>query len=243
MPRTIQALEAVLKVDSADIESARQLAKLLEPLGDAKRSEDAYRRVVGIDPFDRDAQAAYGRLALKRKDTRRGRPRLPRGAGQQPARSRAGARRSGGGVCLGRPGARGEEGDTRGARDRTFVRARTGSAAEGGRALVNSQLPTSNFQLPSANRSRLEPWELGVGSWELTSDRSEIVPPLDPLTLRPPEGEHAHDAGGEARDVRPEGHAARRDAPSVAAAIEPTPLSNCITNQMPRKKMAGTSMI
>ena len=67
-PRTIQALEAVLKVDSADIESARQLAKLLEPLKDVKRSEDAYRRVVGIDPFDRDAQAAYGRLALRSKE-------------------------------------------------------------------------------------------------------------------------------------------------------------------------------
>jgi tetratricopeptide (TPR) repeat protein len=67
-PRTIQALETVVRTDAADIEAARQLAKLLEPLGDAKRSEDAYRRVVGIDPFDRDAQSAYGRLALKRKD-------------------------------------------------------------------------------------------------------------------------------------------------------------------------------
>jgi len=68
VPRQIQALDALLKVDSADIESARQLAKLLEPLKDDRRTEDAYRRVVGIDPFDRDAQAAYGRLALKRKD-------------------------------------------------------------------------------------------------------------------------------------------------------------------------------
>ena len=67
-PRTIQALEAVLKVDSADIESARQLARLLEPLGDVKRSQDAYRRVVGIDPFDRDAQASFGRFALRSKD-------------------------------------------------------------------------------------------------------------------------------------------------------------------------------
>jgi tetratricopeptide (TPR) repeat protein len=67
-PRTIQALEAVLKVDSADIESARQLAKLLEPLGDVKRSADAYQRVVGIYPFDGEAQASYGRLALKMKD-------------------------------------------------------------------------------------------------------------------------------------------------------------------------------
>jgi tetratricopeptide (TPR) repeat protein len=68
VPRTIQALEAVVRVDSSDIESARELAKLLEPLGDAKRSEDAYRRIVGIDPFDRDAQRAYGRLALQRKE-------------------------------------------------------------------------------------------------------------------------------------------------------------------------------
>jgi tetratricopeptide (TPR) repeat protein len=68
IPRQIQALEALLKVDSADIESARQLAMLLEPLKDDRRTEEAYRRVIGIDPFDRDAQTAYGRLALKRKN-------------------------------------------------------------------------------------------------------------------------------------------------------------------------------
>jgi tetratricopeptide (TPR) repeat protein len=69
VPRAAQALEALLKVDNADVESARQLAKLLEPLGDARRTEDAYRRVVAVDPFDRDAQAALGRLAMRRKDT------------------------------------------------------------------------------------------------------------------------------------------------------------------------------
>jgi Flp pilus assembly protein TadD len=68
-PRAIQALESVLKIDNADIESARQLAGLLEPLGDARRTEDAYRVVVNIDPFERAAQTAYGRLALRRKDT------------------------------------------------------------------------------------------------------------------------------------------------------------------------------
>jgi len=67
--RASQAFEAVLKVDSADVESARQLAKILEPLGDARRTEDAYRRLVAVDPFDRDAQAALGRLALRRKDS------------------------------------------------------------------------------------------------------------------------------------------------------------------------------
>ena len=70
----------------------------------------------------------------------------------------------------------------------------------------------------------------------------QIVPPLDALTLRTSEGEHADDAGREARDMGPERHAAR-GSPAVAAAIEPTPLSNCITNQIPRKKIAGTSMI
>ena len=34
-----------------------------------------------------------------------------------------------------------------------------------------------------------------------------------------------------------------RKMPDVAVAIDPTPLRNCITNQMPRKKIAGTSMI
>jgi tetratricopeptide (TPR) repeat protein len=68
-PRTIQALEAVLARDNADVDAARRLARLLEPRGDARRTEEAYRRVVGIDPFDRDAQAALGRLALAHKDT------------------------------------------------------------------------------------------------------------------------------------------------------------------------------
>jgi tetratricopeptide (TPR) repeat protein len=67
--RAAQALEAVLRVDSADVNAARELATLLEPTGDARRTEDAYRRLVAADPFDRDAQAAFGRLALRRKDT------------------------------------------------------------------------------------------------------------------------------------------------------------------------------
>jgi len=68
-PRAIRALEAVLGVDNADVEAARQLTALLTPQGDARRTENAYRLLVGIDPFDRDAQAALGRLALRRKDT------------------------------------------------------------------------------------------------------------------------------------------------------------------------------
>jgi Flp pilus assembly protein TadD len=68
-PRAARALEALLAVDSADVEAARQLVKLVEPMGDAQRTENAYRRVAEVDPFDRDAQTALGRLALRRKDT------------------------------------------------------------------------------------------------------------------------------------------------------------------------------
>jgi tetratricopeptide (TPR) repeat protein len=67
-PRAARALEALLALDSADVEAARQLAKLVEPLGDARRTENAYRRIVEADPFDRDAQTALGRLSLRRKD-------------------------------------------------------------------------------------------------------------------------------------------------------------------------------
>jgi len=68
-PRAIRALEDVLKIDHADVDSARELASLVEPLGDAARTEAAYRKVVDIDPFDAKAETALGRLALKRKDT------------------------------------------------------------------------------------------------------------------------------------------------------------------------------
>jgi len=66
--RASRALEALLRVDHADVEAARRLVRLLEPTGDAARLEDAYGRLVAVDPFDRDAQAALGRLALARGD-------------------------------------------------------------------------------------------------------------------------------------------------------------------------------
>jgi tetratricopeptide (TPR) repeat protein len=66
--RAIKALEDVMRVDHADVESARKLTGLITPTGDATRTEDAYRRLVAIDPFDREAEAQLGRLALKRKD-------------------------------------------------------------------------------------------------------------------------------------------------------------------------------
>jgi tetratricopeptide (TPR) repeat protein len=66
--RAIRALDSLVKISANDLESARLLASLLEPGGDAPRLEDAYARVVATDPFDAQAQAAYGRLAFRRGD-------------------------------------------------------------------------------------------------------------------------------------------------------------------------------
>jgi tetratricopeptide (TPR) repeat protein len=66
--RAIQALEALVRIDHNDVESARLLASLLQQGGDEKRLEDAYARVVATDPFDAAAQSGIGRMALKRGD-------------------------------------------------------------------------------------------------------------------------------------------------------------------------------
>src|SRR5262245_3741560 len=66
--RAIRALEAVVKVDSSDVEAARRLAGLIAPLGDEARTATAYERVAGLDPFDAQAQSVVGRYALKQKD-------------------------------------------------------------------------------------------------------------------------------------------------------------------------------
>jgi cellulose synthase operon protein C len=66
--RAIRAIEDLLKVDHSDVEAARKLVTLVEPLKDNARLEAAYRRVVDVDPFDARAQAGLGRLAMQRKD-------------------------------------------------------------------------------------------------------------------------------------------------------------------------------
>jgi tetratricopeptide (TPR) repeat protein len=66
--RAIQALEAVVKVDESDVESARKLAAMVAPQGTPARTAEAYARVVAVDPFDAQAQAVLGRLALQRGD-------------------------------------------------------------------------------------------------------------------------------------------------------------------------------
>jgi tetratricopeptide (TPR) repeat protein len=67
-PRAIRALEAKLAVDSSDVESARRLAQLLTPANDPARLEAVYARIVAVDPFDGQAQSAYGRLLMRKKD-------------------------------------------------------------------------------------------------------------------------------------------------------------------------------
>lgn len=66
--RAIAALRSVLRVEHADLESARTLASLVAPLGDPVLIEEAYRRIVELDPFDTQALTAYGRVALQRRD-------------------------------------------------------------------------------------------------------------------------------------------------------------------------------
>jgi tetratricopeptide (TPR) repeat protein len=66
--RAVQALEAVLRVDGNDVDSARKLASLLPPQGDPARAAVAYGRVVALDPFDSGAESAFGRLALQRRE-------------------------------------------------------------------------------------------------------------------------------------------------------------------------------
>jgi len=67
--RAITALEAVLRVDHADVEAARTLVSLVKPLGNAAQTEDAYQRLVNVDPFESSSHTELGTLALKRKDS------------------------------------------------------------------------------------------------------------------------------------------------------------------------------
>jgi tetratricopeptide (TPR) repeat protein len=69
--RAIQALEALVKVDTFDVESARRLAALVAREKDEARLLAAYERVAELDPFDVAAQAAVGRAALQRGEAAR----------------------------------------------------------------------------------------------------------------------------------------------------------------------------
>jgi Tfp pilus assembly protein PilF len=64
-------LQALVKVDFDNVEAARQLASLLRQSGvdDPARLRPVYERIIAIDPFDVDAHARLGRLAMRLGDT------------------------------------------------------------------------------------------------------------------------------------------------------------------------------
>jgi tetratricopeptide (TPR) repeat protein len=66
--RAVTALEATLRVDHADVESARKLVPLVSAMKNPARTQDAYQRLVTIDPFESSSHSALGRLAMERKD-------------------------------------------------------------------------------------------------------------------------------------------------------------------------------
>ncbi len=69
----IKALEAVVDADFDNVAAARQLARLMQDqrIEDPARLRPVYERIVAIDPFDAEAQARLGRLALAQNDAAR----------------------------------------------------------------------------------------------------------------------------------------------------------------------------
>ncbi|HTM05479.1 MAG TPA: tetratricopeptide repeat protein [Vicinamibacterales bacterium] len=67
--RAIRALQDVMKVDHADVESARRLVALTKGGSDAQSLEDAYQRLVNVDPFDAAAEAGLGHSLMQKRDS------------------------------------------------------------------------------------------------------------------------------------------------------------------------------
>ena len=69
--RAMTELTALVAADFNNVDAARRLAALLKEAGvdDAARLKPVYERIVAIDPFDGDAHAALGRMAMQRNDT------------------------------------------------------------------------------------------------------------------------------------------------------------------------------
>ena len=70
LPGAIAALEAVMKHDFDNVEVARELVKVLRDakVTDPARLQPVYERITAVDPFDGEAHAALGRLAMQRSD-------------------------------------------------------------------------------------------------------------------------------------------------------------------------------
>ncbi len=68
--RAITELQALVAVDFDNIDAARQLASLLRAAGvvDPAILRPVFERITAIDPFDADAHATLGRLAIERSE-------------------------------------------------------------------------------------------------------------------------------------------------------------------------------
>jgi tetratricopeptide (TPR) repeat protein len=66
--RAIRALETLISYSHTDVQSARQLASLIDPKDTAKLGI-ALKRVVSVDPFDGPASSSLGRIALTAGET------------------------------------------------------------------------------------------------------------------------------------------------------------------------------
>jgi tetratricopeptide (TPR) repeat protein len=62
--KAAEALEQLTAQDHTDVEAARQLVGLLDPVTDAARLKVALQRVVAVDPFDAPSHTTLGRMAL-----------------------------------------------------------------------------------------------------------------------------------------------------------------------------------
>jgi tetratricopeptide (TPR) repeat protein len=62
--KAAEALEKLTAQDHTDVEAARQLVGLLDPVKDAGRLKTALQRVVAVDPFDAPSHTTLGRMAL-----------------------------------------------------------------------------------------------------------------------------------------------------------------------------------
>jgi cellulose synthase operon protein C len=68
--RAITELQALIAVDFDNIDAARELASLLRATGvtDPAKLRPVFERIAAIDPFDADAHATLGRLAMQRSE-------------------------------------------------------------------------------------------------------------------------------------------------------------------------------
>jgi cellulose synthase operon protein C len=68
--RAVRELQAVVATDFDNIEAPRQLATLLRQanVDDAAKLRPVYERIVAIDPFDAEAHAMLGRMAMQRNE-------------------------------------------------------------------------------------------------------------------------------------------------------------------------------